>query len=71
MVLRSQGIEQPLSKREGQICELFALSMTYKEIAATLGISINTVREHVRNIYRKLNVASKVEAVLYYKSEAA
>src|SRR5439155_288890 len=53
----------PLSNREREICELFAHGLTYDEVAHALGISINTVRQHVRNLYGKLDVSSKIEAV--------
>lgn len=53
-----------LTMREQDIVEHFATGATYAEIARALGITANTVRTHVRNIYDKLNVASKTEAVL-------
>jgi DNA-binding CsgD family transcriptional regulator len=53
-----------LTGRERDILELFARGLTYEEAAQVLGISTNTVRHHVRALYRKLDVSSKVEAVL-------
>ena len=43
--------------------ELFAKGITYSEVADLLGLSVNTVRSHVRNLYEKLQVCSKQEAV--------
>lgn len=53
-----------LTSREQAVVEYFATGATYAEIARALGITVNTVRTHVRNIYDKLHVASKTEAVL-------
>lgn len=54
----------PLTPREWELLDLLALGMTYGAAADALRISINTVRQHVRSIYDKLDVCSKVEAVL-------
>lgn len=53
-----------LSPREQQILALLAQGRLYKEIAATLGLSLDTVRTHLRNIYAKLEVRSRTEAVM-------
>ena len=37
--------------------------LTYREIAAALYISVNTLKTHVKSVYRKLEVASRQEAV--------
>ena len=37
--------------------------MTYREIAAALYVSLNTLKTHVRTVYRKLDVASRADAV--------
>lgn len=55
-----------LSKREHEILSYLAKGYRYKEIADTLSISIETVRTHLRNIYEKLHVRSRTEAVLKY-----
>jgi DNA-binding NarL/FixJ family response regulator len=52
-----------LTDREREIIELFAKGSTYEEVAAMLEMSVNTVRHHVRSMYRKLHVCSKAEAV--------
>ena len=53
-----------LSKREHDILFYLAKGYRYKEIAEALFISIETVRTHLRNIYDKLHVRSRSEAVL-------
>lgn len=52
-----------LSNREKEILELLAKGMLYKEIAAKLFISQETVRKHVYHIYEKLHVNNRVEAI--------
>ena len=52
-----------LSVRENEILECLVEGMSYKMIAASCKISIDTVRFHIRNIYEKLHVHSKSEAV--------
>lgn len=53
-----------ISKRESEVLELLCEGYNYKNIAAALFISPNTVRFHLKNIYRKLHVNSRHEAVL-------
>lgn len=55
-----------LSRRERETLALLAEGCRYKEIADRLGIAIETVREYVRNTYRKLHVTSRTEAVVKY-----
>lgn len=52
-----------LSNREMEILSSLAKGFLYKEIAANLDISINTVKIHIRNIYDKLHVQNRMEAV--------
>jgi DNA-binding NarL/FixJ family response regulator len=52
-----------LSKREKELLNLLAKGYRYKEIADQLNISIETVRTHIRNIYEKLHVQSRTEAI--------
>lgn len=55
-----------LSNREKEILEWLAKGMLYKEIAAQLFISPETVRKHVYHIYDKLHVNNRIEAVNKY-----
>lgn len=55
-----------LTKREEEILGYLAQGYFYKEIAESLCISVETVRTHIRNIYEKLQVRTRTEAVLKY-----
>ncbi len=50
-----------ISDRETEIIEALVVGKTNKEIAAELFISINTVKTHIKNIYRKLEVKNRVQ----------
>ena len=52
-----------LNKREREILELLAAGFRYKEIADKLFLSIETVRTYIRDIYSKLHVHSRTDAV--------
>lgn len=52
-----------LSTREKEILEWLSKGLTYKEIAAELFISQETVRKHVYHIYEKLHVSNRTEAL--------
>lgn len=55
--------EISLSKREVEILEQIAKGLSSKAIAENLCIATSTVRKHIENIYKKLQVHSKIEAV--------
>lgn len=57
--------ESQLSEREREILKLVATGATNQQIAGDLGISINTVKVHVRNIFGKIGAGSRTEATLY------
>ncbi len=52
----------PLSKQESRILSSLTRGRLYKEIASDYSISINTVKKHCKNIYRKLEVHSRAQA---------
>ena len=54
---------QKLSVREREILDYLSKGFRYKEIAATLFLSIETVRKHIHNIYEKLQVDSRTDAL--------
>jgi DNA-binding NarL/FixJ family response regulator len=53
----------PLTEREKEVLKLLCDGQSYKMIAGDLFVDINTVKFHIRNIYRKLEVNSKGEAI--------
>ena len=55
--------EYKLTQREKEILQELVRGYSYKKIAETLFISLDTVRSHIKNIYQKLQVSSKSEAV--------
>jgi DNA-binding NarL/FixJ family response regulator len=55
--------EISLSKREVEVLEQLSKGLSYTVIASNLILSPSTVRKHIENIYRKLQVHSKIEAV--------
>ncbi len=55
--------ESNLTSREKEVLVLLSEGNNYHEIAESLFISIDTVRHHIRNIYKKLHVHSQSEAV--------
>jgi DNA-binding NarL/FixJ family response regulator len=54
---------QELTRREQEMLELLSKGYRYKEIADKVYISLDTVRSHIRNIYEKLQVNSRAEAL--------
>lgn len=52
-----------LTSRETDVLELLAAGHTYAQVSERLGVSVNTVASHVKNIYRKLEVHSGPAAV--------
>jgi DNA-binding NarL/FixJ family response regulator len=58
--------ENLLTDREQAVLDYLAQGLAYKQIADKLGISINTIRTHLRHIYEKLHVQSRTEAVAKY-----
>ena len=60
---------QQLTDREREILQLLAGGESNKAIAITLGISNDTVKQHVRHILNKLNLTSRVEAAVMFAVE--
>ena len=52
-----------LSNREAQVLQGLAKGLLYKEIASLLSLSVGTVRQHIHNIYDKLHVQNRTEAI--------
>lgn len=62
----AEGLSELLTRREFEILEMLASGLVYKEISDKLFISSETVRKHVYNVYHKLHVSNRVEAVNKY-----
>ena len=58
-------LEVPLTKRESEVLKQFALGLSNKEIAQALGISYETVKEHVQHILRKVGVSDRTQAAVW------
>jgi LuxR family maltose regulon positive regulatory protein len=59
-----QGLLDPLSERELEVLRLFAQGLTNQEVADRLILSLGTVKAHSSNIYRKLDVRNRAEAIV-------
>jgi two-component system, NarL family, response regulator LiaR len=63
-----QSAEYSLTAKEKEVLEFLAKGLLYKEIAHNLSISIETVKRHCYNIYSKMHVNNRTEAInKYYK----
>jgi DNA-binding NarL/FixJ family response regulator len=60
-----QADDVPLTRREYQVLRHLAYGLSNREIGRSLNISIETVKEHVQNILRKLNAADRTEAAVW------
>ena len=67
-LLTSTSIDS-LTNKELEILSLMKLKMTNKEIASKLFVSDSTVKTHINNIYRKLGVKSRKEALMTFSSQ--
>lgn len=56
-------IENPLSERETEILRMLSKGLNYKEIAEKAFLSPHTVKSHIKNIYSKLHVGNRAEAI--------
>ena len=54
---------EPVTARELEILQLIALGLSNREIAETLTIATNTVKKHASNIYGKLGVKRRTQAI--------
>ena len=69
MSIESRIGSRPLSQRELQILGLVERGMTNQGIAGQLGITVNTVRAHLGNTFRKLGVETRTAAVYVARSQ--
>jgi DNA-binding response OmpR family regulator len=58
------GVSNPLTDRELEVLGLLSGGKTYKQVARALDLSQSTVRNHLHNVYHKLNVVDRAQAVI-------
>ncbi|WP_121352417.1 response regulator transcription factor [Flavisolibacter nicotianae] len=65
LIVNADGMmnDSPLTLRERDILNLWARGLKQKQIAAELFLSPETVKKHLRNVYKKLNAHNKVQAL--------
>jgi DNA-binding NarL/FixJ family response regulator len=59
------NVEVPLTQRESEVLKQLALGLTNKEIANSLNISYETVKEHVQHVLRKIGVTDRTQAAVW------
>ncbi len=59
--------ESLLTQREKEVMYSLSKGLTYKKIAVQLEVSHETIKMHLKNIYRKLQVKNKIEALIKFK----
>jgi RNA polymerase sigma factor (sigma-70 family) len=52
-----------LTPREKEVLQLLSKGMTYKEISGQIEVTPETVKKHLKNVYRKLKAKNKIEAL--------
>jgi two-component system, NarL family, response regulator LiaR len=63
------GPETALTKREKEVVDYLHKGLLYKEIAIQMKVGIDTVKKHIKNIYKKLEARNRTEAVnKYYRA---
>jgi len=63
---RLPSLDEKLTKQEAKVVSLIKEAKTNKEIAMELSISTSTVKTHINNIYKKLEVKSRQELIEFY-----
>jgi LuxR family transcriptional regulator, maltose regulon positive regulatory protein len=63
----AEAFEEPLSEREVEVMQLIASGLTNQEIAEELFISLNTVKTHVKNIYKRMGVTKRTQAIARWR----
>jgi RNA polymerase sigma factor (sigma-70 family) len=66
---KQEAMDGLLRDREREVLQLLAEGLQYKEIAGKLYISHETVKKHLKNIYQKLHVQNKIEALNKYRAQ--
>jgi LuxR family transcriptional regulator, maltose regulon positive regulatory protein len=60
---RRHAIREPLSERELEVLVLLAAGKSNRQIASELFVALSTVKTHIKNIYGKLDVRNRAQAV--------
>ncbi len=61
---RDDAPPSPLTEREREVVKLLANGKTYKQVATAMRLSQSTVRNHLHNVYQKLGVVDRAQAVI-------
>ena len=69
-LINDTGYSTQLTNREVEIMKFLSHGLLYKEIAKNMGISVQTVKCHLKHIYNKLNVCNRTEAILRFSASA-
>jgi DNA-binding NarL/FixJ family response regulator len=64
-IMSANGSDVHITKRESEVLRQLALGLSNKEIGLALGISYETVKEHVQHILRKLGVTDRTQAAVW------
>ena len=62
--------DSPLTNRETQVLRHVSMGLSNREVGKSLGISVETVKEHVQNILRKLDVNDRTQAAVWAVKKA-
>ncbi|GIW92329.1 MAG: DNA-binding response regulator [Pirellulaceae bacterium] len=62
---KTEAPDWPLTQREIQVLRHIAMGLSNREIGRSLGISVETVKEHVQNILRKLQAVDRTQAAVW------
>lgn len=62
---KSDRDDIPLTKREMQVLRHVALGLSNREIGKSLHISVDTVKEHIQNIFKKLDISDRTQAAVW------
>jgi DNA-binding CsgD family transcriptional regulator len=65
-MLRDVLIQKGLSNREAEVAELVSKGLSNKEVANQLFVTEKTVKFHLTNIYKKMNVKSRAQLIVWY-----
>ena len=61
----AQPLVEPLSERELQVLPLLAAGLSNRAIAAELAVTLGTIKKHLNNIFGKLAVSSRTQAIAH------